>query len=301
MNRFRGFHAACLSPFASDLSIDLEPLGDYASLLSSDGIDGVFVCGTTGECPSLTLEERKELAQAWGTHARALGLALMVHVGSDCLADARDLACHASRIGADGVAAWAPSVFSPLDAGSLADFLGGIASAVPDLPFFYYHMPFMTGTRVSAAAVMEEARKSIPNFRGVKYASPDLAEWHRCRLRNDGSLDLLYGCDEALLGALGPGVDGMVGSTCNFMSSAYRAMVRAWELPRLELARSLQDRASELIEGFSPYGPQAAARILLRHRGLDLGTVRPPLRWPPEEWQERLVEEARRLGIFNGV
>src|SRR5690606_14641888 len=115
-----------------------------AKRLVRDGVSGSFVCGTTGESLSLTLDERKAVAEAW---RRSAGdrLKVIVHVGHTCQRDAAELARHAAQIGADAVAAMGPSFFRPPGVRELVDWCAGVAAAAGDLPFYYYHIPSMTG------------------------------------------------------------------------------------------------------------------------------------------------------------
>eukprot|EP01035_Chromulina_nebulosa_P062885 gene62885-86003_t len=109
-NRFRGLIAAPFTPFNADRSVNLNVIPAYARFLRANGVSAAFVCGTTGEGLSLTLEERLAIAEAW---VKAAQLPVIVHVGHTCLADARALTAHAAKIGAAAVSALAPMFFKP--------------------------------------------------------------------------------------------------------------------------------------------------------------------------------------------
>src|SRR6185436_16029031 len=87
-----GLIAAVHTPFHPDGTLNLAVVERQAEHLAGVGVQGVFICGTTGECHSLTTEERRQLAQRWSTVAPKAGLKWVVHVGSNILAEARALA-----------------------------------------------------------------------------------------------------------------------------------------------------------------------------------------------------------------
>src|SRR5947209_17091760 len=101
--RLTGLVAAPHTPLHADGSLNLAAIECQAQLLLETGVRGAFVCGTTGESHSLTVEERMQVAARWLQVAGGR-LPVVVHVGHNCLADARALAAHAQRIGADAIA-----------------------------------------------------------------------------------------------------------------------------------------------------------------------------------------------------
>src|SRR5262249_46387667 len=150
-----------------------------AALFRESGLRGVFVAGTTGEFPSLTLNERKALCERWMDVAGDT-LQVAVHVGDNCLANAIALAAHARQAGVAAVALAPPSYFKPATIKDLVDFCVPIAAQVEPLPFYYYHIPCMSGVRLSMSEFLYEARFRIPNLRGLKYSHDDLVDLQGC-------------------------------------------------------------------------------------------------------------------------
>jgi N-acetylneuraminate lyase len=159
--RFQGLVAAPFTPFHADGTVHEDAIDRQSERLIADGVDGAFVCGTTGEGPSLTTAERMLVASRWAGARRRLKL--FVHVGHSSAADARTLAAHAQSIGADAIACLAPFFFKPRTAGELAAFCRHVAAAAPDLPFYYYHIPSLTGVSLAMRDFLPEAvrRSSI--------------------------------------------------------------------------------------------------------------------------------------------
>ena len=121
MNRFqiKGLVAAAHTPFNADGTLHPSVVKKQAAHFANCDIKTVFICGTTGEAPSLTVGERQTLAKRWFDVAPAQKLQIVVHVGSNSLEDAKVLAGQAENLGAAAIAAFAPSYFKPEDVGQL--------------------------------------------------------------------------------------------------------------------------------------------------------------------------------------
>jgi N-acetylneuraminate lyase len=95
-SRIRGIVAATHTPFHADGSLNLAVVEAQAAHLLRNGVHYAFVSGTTGESHSLTLDERRQLTVRWTEVTRGSELKVIVHVGGNCLADARTLAAQAN-------------------------------------------------------------------------------------------------------------------------------------------------------------------------------------------------------------
>ena len=102
-----------LTPFDATGELNLAAVEPHAALLVRDGVAGVFVGGTTGEFPSLTFEERLAITARWAAALKGSAVRVVVHVGANCLTDAKQLAVHAQSVGAAAIAAVAPNYFKP--------------------------------------------------------------------------------------------------------------------------------------------------------------------------------------------
>lgn len=295
-----GLIAAPFTAMHGDGSVNLDMVPRQAEDLVQSGVSGVFICGTTGEGPSLTTEERMQLAVEW---RRAAGseLKVIVHVGHTSLLEAQRLAEHAQRIGADAVATMAPFFFKPAGVGDLVEFCAEVACAAPELPFYFYHIPSMTGVDVPMHDFLAEAAGRIPNLAGIKYTHEDLMDYSRCVGFDGGRFNLLFGRDEMLLAALTVGAEGAVGSTYNFAAPYYHEVIRAYRAGDLQAARSAQARANEVIAAFKQYGGLAAQKAIMRMIGVDCGPVRLPLRPLGCAEYEELKARLAELGFFQVV
>ncbi len=118
----RGLIAAPYTAMNEDFSINLDIIERQAESLITNGISGAFICGTTGEGLSLTVEERMKIAEKWVSVADGK-LNIIVHTGHTCLYDSMLLANHAKRIGADAIASVGPCYFKPNTVELLISFL----------------------------------------------------------------------------------------------------------------------------------------------------------------------------------
>jgi N-acetylneuraminate lyase len=293
-----GLVAAAFTPFDRREQIAFDRIPRYAALLVENGVGGVFVGGTTGEGMSLTLTERKRLAAAW-TAAASASLRVIVHVGHNCLADCREMAAHAEACGARGFAAIAPSFFRPAAVEDLVAWCKAVAEAAPRLPFYYYHMPAMTGVALPMVAFLEQAAERIPNLAGIKYTYEDLGEFAACRRFDGGRFDVLFGRDQILLSAVRAGARGAVGSTFNFAAPLYLAILRAAETGDDPRAAERQDLARRMIEACQAAGvcELAALKAVMDFAGFPCGPVRLPLRNLTDVQRDRLRAELGRLGF----
>ncbi len=292
--------AAPFTPFSADGSLNPEVVQQQAELLVAGGADGAFVCGTTGESMSLAVEERIELAKRW-VDAAASQLPVIVHVGHTALPDCRMLAAHAQQIGASAIAVMAPCFFKPAAVDDLVEFCRQVAAAAPGLPFYYYHIPGMTGVAVAMADFLRAADGKIPTLAGLKYSHNDLQDLSACLRLFDGRYEVLFGMDQILLAAMSLGVRGAVGSTYNCMTPLYRRIERSFADGDLEAAAREQARSMEFVSTCLGFGPAAFAafKAVMKVVGVDCGPVRPPLRRLSDEQYEQLREELKRIGFFG--
>jgi N-acetylneuraminate lyase len=274
-----GLIAAPFTPLRADGALNLDAIAPYARRLRDTGVVGGFVGGTTGEGMSLSLDERREVAARWVEVAPA-GFRVIVHVGHNALPDSRALAAHAQEIGADSIACLAPFFFRPADVAGLVEWCAQVAAAAPALPFYFYHMPSMTGVSFPMADFLRVAGSRIPTLAGIKYTFEDLEDFGRCLQFDGGRYDVLFGRDERLLSALALGARGAVGSTYNFAAPHYHRLIAASAAGDAAAAAALQAQAVEMIKLCVQSGahPIAAFKWLMRRVGIDCGPTRLPLR-----------------------
>ncbi len=276
MDRLTGLIAATFTPMHPDGSVDLAPVPAMVEGLLRNGITALYVCGSTGEGPSLTTEERERVAEAF-VAAAAGRLPVMVQVGHNSVEDARRLAAHAASIGADAISAVSPSYFIPEGVAALVETLGRVTDAAPDLPFYYYHIPRLSGVSLSPLAFLEAAPARMPSLAGVKFSCRDVEVMQACLAFDGGRFNILFGVDEMLLSGLAAGCHGAVGSTYNFLAPLYHEVMRRLAAGDLSGAQAHQLLAARMIAVILRRHANAGIKAAMTLAGVPCGPARLPL------------------------
>lgn len=296
-----GLVAATHTPLITDGSLNLAAIERQAEHLLRNRVTTAFIGGTTGESSSLTVPERLALAQRWSEVCRGTALRIVVHVGANCLADARTLAAQAQDLQATAISALAPSYFKPRSVTTLVDCCAEVASAAPDIPFYFYDIPSMTGVQLSMPDFLAQAIERVPTLVGIKFTNSDLMAFQRTQRAQGSRYDILWGVDEYLLAALALGARGAVGSSYNFAAPVYHRVISAFECGDFISAREEQFRSVQLIELLAGFGYMAAAKATMGFIGVDVGPPRLPNASLSAEDQQRLRTGLEQVGFFDWV
>ncbi|XP_035997219.1 N-acetylneuraminate lyase [Fundulus heteroclitus] len=298
--KLTGLLAATFTPFTAQGEVNLSVIGPYVDYLTEkQGVKGIFVNGTTGESMSLSVAERKVLAEEWCLRAKGRMDSVIVHVGCMSLKDSQDLARHAVEIGADGIAVISPSFFKPKTAEALRQFLQEVARAAPSLPFYYYQIPSFTGVNVPVRDVIENIEELIPSFRGVKFSGSDLLDFGQCVSYSQPHWSVLYGVDEQLLAALAMGANGAVGSTYNYMGCYVNQLISAFETGDLVKARTIQFKIQEVLGYAIRLGFDVGVnkQLMTEVSGLFLGPPRLPVMPCPPAHAQLIIKKYHSIFV----
>jgi N-acetylneuraminate lyase len=297
--RLVGLVAATHSPFHADGSLNLAVVENQAVHLTANSVAYAFIGGTTGECSSLTFEERHALTARWIEVTRGSELKVIVHVGSNCLADARALAAQAQELGAYAISAHPPCYFKPAGVVALVESMADIAAAAPLIPFYYYEIPSLTGVTFSPSEFLKQAADRIANLAGIKFASSNMMEYQFCRSFQNGAFDIPFGIDEMLLAALALGAGGAVGSTYNFAAPIYRRLIAAFRNGDFATANMEQFRSLRLVQTLASRGYMGSTKALMGMLGVAVGPARLPNSTLTSEQTNALQRELQELGAFD--
>lgn len=274
--RLAGLIAATYTPFSPDGSLNCTTIPSLVDHLLSQDLAGLYVCGSTGEGMSLTSDERIEVTASY-VRAVAGRVPVVAQVGHNSVKEAKQLASAAQDSGVAAISATCPSYFKVDDVSTLVACMAEIASGAPELPFYYYHIPALTGSTIDMISFLQQAKESIPNLAGLKYTDTRLHEFQQCLEQDGGGFDVVWGCDEMLLGALATGAKGAIGSTYNVAASLYGRIIDEFEQGSLTTAQSLQSLSIQLIRIMNRYPFHAAMKALLAMQGYPVGGCRLPM------------------------
>jgi N-acetylneuraminate lyase len=296
--RIEGLIAATFSTFNKDGSVNGSLIKPLVEKLVNDGVKGIYICGTNGEGPNLTVEERMQIAEEY---ARAIQkrILLLVHVGHSSIAESRKLAQHAQHIGADAISSVAAFYFKPDSVEMLVNCMAEIASAASHTPFYYYHIPVLTGVAMDLVEFLRLGEQRIPTLAGIKYTASTLHEYQACLNYKNGKYDILFGYDEMLLPALSVGARGAIGSTYTFAAPLYMDILDHFRQGRMKEAQEKQFHAIEMIRCLFKFSPIPTQKAIMKLMGMDLGPCRLPLPTLSEKQAEELKSSLNQVRFFE--
>jgi N-acetylneuraminate lyase len=300
--RLNGIIPAVFTPMHPDGSLNLAPVASIVDRLAAEGAAALYVCGSTGEGPSLTREERISVAEAY-IQAAAGRLPVVVQVGHDSLNEARILAAHAVSAGAHAISA-VPPVYYKIDSlDLLVACLQEICAAAPALPFYYYHIPRLTSVRIDVVELLKIADKKLPTLCGVKYSDFTIFELQACAALDGGRYNILFGSDEMLLSGLVGGAHGAVGTTYSFALPLYQRIYTAFQRGDLAEARRLQGLSVAMLRVINRYASPSnnlpPMKSVMKLIGEDCGPLRLPLPTLTPDQESLLRGELDSIGFFS--
>jgi N-acetylneuraminate lyase len=299
--RLKGLIAAPFTPMKKDGSLNLSVIGDYAQRLNSEGVKGVFVGGTTGEGYLMTEEERKQVLEAWLSHQEE-DFKVIAHVGATSYLQSAGLAKHAEQVGAFAVGAMGPSFFQPSRADELVGYCAKIAEEAPGLPFYYYHIPGMSGVNVSMKEFLTQASEAIPNLQGLKFTHFNLMEMQQCMMFGEGKYEIIHGYDEVLICGLVLGAQAAIGSTFNYMAPLYNRLIACVEEGDLSTARELQQYSVKVVEVLMKYrGGAIGGKAIQSLCGIECGPSRLPIQTLSGDEITQLKKDLEALTFFEVI
>lgn len=301
IKKTHGLIAAPYTGIKDNGEIDLRNVPQYAFHLMKMGVKGAFVAGTTGEGMFLGDMERLKLIEAW-TAQKKEGFRIIAHVGSTSLINSMAMAKESAKLGVDAIAIMGPPFMGPNRIEELVEFCTLVASSAPELPFYYYHMPVLSGVDLSMHEFLNKAKLKIPNLAGIKFTDNNLMDMSNCISLDNGKWDILHGYDELLIAGLAFGAKGAVGSTYNFLAPLYYGIIDDFERGNLVQAREKQRKSIEFISILIRYGGAiVAGKPLMAMIGIDCGPCRLPIKSLSNKEVGQLESDMENWGLFDMI
>ncbi len=271
-----GIVAAMVTPFTKNGEfVDFDKVGALAEGVLRTGVQGLFVCGTTGEGMLMTSEERKtvleEVLMAVGRRGK-----IIAHTGAMDTETAIELTIHAAESGAHASAVLAPP-FYPYDDRAIEQHFSAVATAAAGHPVFLYNIPGFARNKIALASVLRLAEKH-ENIIGIKDSSGDMVSLGKLLAAAPPRFVVMNGCDEFGHQALAAGASGAVSGTANAFGDLYVKLYEAAQKNDHAKARKFQRDLGRVCDVLTYGGTLAMFKAAMRLRGLDAGQVRPPQR-----------------------
>lgn len=296
--KINGLVAAPFTPMHEDGSINLSVIPAYHQFLKRNGVAGAFICGSTGEGPSMTLNEKKAVAEAWAAANKGdEEFKVILFLGGTCLEEAKELAKHAAVIGLNGTSLTAPYYFKPANIQQLAACCFEVADAAPELPFYYYHIPVLTGVRFPMIRLMELLHGKMKNFAGIKFTDEDIADYTQCIQFANGAYEILWGRDECILAAMSVGGRSGIGSTYNYAMPLYQRLIAAFDAGDKKAAVHYQNQSIEMISLLGKYGGMATGKNFMKSVGIDCGKFRLPFTNMSDEQYVQFKDDLKKINF----
>lgn len=292
---FKGLGTALITPFDEDGDVDFASLEKLVANQLDGGVDSIVVCGTTGEPPTLTDDERSQVIRSVVRQVNG-AIPVIAGTGSNCTATAAANSRKAEDLGADGVLVVTP-YYNKCTQSGLVEHYRAVAQATR-LPVIAYNVPGRTGVNLlpKTAARLTEVKGIV----GIKEASGNITQIIETSKAVRGSDIVLYsGDDAAALPIFAVGGQGLISVASNAVPAAVKELTDACLASDYATARDLQFRYQKLFGlmfcEVNPIPIKAACALL----GLCKPCMRLPLTEATPESTELIREELKALGFVK--
>jgi N-acetylneuraminate lyase len=283
----RGVMPALLTPFTAQQKIDSESLRRLVRFNIDQGVDGLYVGGSTGEAFLQSTQEREQVLEIVAEEAKGL-VTLIAHVGGISTHESQVLAVAAHRYGFDAVSAVTPFYY-PFSFNEHCDHYRAVIGESGGLPMVVYNIPALSGVKLNLEQI--NTLISLPGVGALKQTSGDLYEMEKIR-RAHPDLVLYNGYDEIFASGLLAGADGGIGSTYNVMGWRYMAIKKAVQEGDVQRARHLQSECNKVIDLLIKVGVFRGLKTILHY--MDVLAV-PLCRRPFAPVDEQYLPELKAL------
>ena len=278
---FAGMYTALLTPLTNERALNVPMAQKLLLHLLSQGLDGAYVAGTTGEGMRLPFETRRKLVEVL-LEVLPKDKRLFVHVGTPDVRDAISLAEHAAKQGAHAISSLPPALGSE----AVMSYYTELARNSP-LPLIVYYFP------KAAPAAFQKPQElldicDLPNVAGVKFT--DFNVYLLNQLVNRGKL-VFNGYDEALASGLLMGAQGGIGTTYNALGPVVLELANAAKRGDWERARILQSGVNRVLDIYFRYPFFPAVRESVRQLGFDCGPMASGEDFESESQRQKFIED----------
>lgn len=288
-----GIYAAAITPMTDSGELNIDSLKEYVRWQKTRGLEGLYVCGSSGEGLLLSLEERKRLLE---TIIREVDgdFPVIAHVGTIRTADVIDLAQHAAAAGAAAVSMIPPYYYSF----SLKEIIGYYQDVMKatDIPTIIYNIPAFTGVSFNVSNSRELFED--PQLLGIKHTSMNLYDLERMK---NSYPDKVYfnGYDEIFLSGLAAGCNAAVGTTVNLFNREFKQIRKLYLEGEMQQAAAIQTKINDAIETFVSVGIFNAVKYAFTLMGIDCGSCRKPFIALTEEGKAQVEMTMKSMDLLD--
>jgi 4-hydroxy-tetrahydrodipicolinate synthase len=291
MMTFQGLMTALVTPF-DDGSVDEQQYRSLVARQLDSGIDGLVPCGTTGEAPTLSVDEHVEIVR-WTMEEAGGRVPVLAGIGSNSTATAIATGRAVEALGVQGVLATAPYYNKPTQEGLFQHFKA-IADAL-SVEVCIYDVPGRSVVHVEPATI--ERLAVIENITCVKDATGDMANATDLRRRLGDSLSLLSGDDFTTLPFLALGGHGVISVASNVVPAQMKSLVDAARAGDLAKARNMSETLFPLFRDLFIESNPIPCKAAMSRMGLLRDELRLPMTRMSDGKRSQLMETMASLGL----
>lgn len=289
---FTGVGTALITPFKADGSLDESAIVRLARRQIAAGVHVLVPCGTTGETPTLSMDERRRVIELVVAEAGGRALVLAGAGGYDTR-EVIHMAAMVKAAGADGILSVTPYYNKPTPEGLYQHYKAIAAST--DLPIIVYNVPGRTGCNIDPATLVRLA--GIPNIIGVKEASGNISQIADICHSVPPDFIVMSGDDAITLPLMALGGHGIISVASNEVPAEMVQMVEAFERGALADARHWHNKLLPLMQiNFVESNP-GPVKFAMAAMGLCEEVFRLPVVSPRPASQEKILAIMRDLGL----
>jgi len=291
--KIEGIITALLTPFTEEGDVYEEALHELVEFQVKTGVHGLYPCGTVGEGPTMSTEQRKRVAEIVVDEVKAR-IPVIVHIGAINTTITVELAKHAEEVGADALGCVTPYYYT-LDDNAIMKHYRHVAEAVR-IPIFVYNIPHRTNINVTPDLMVKLAK--LPNIVGIKDSSRDFTQLCEYIEKLGKGVTVICGTDAFMIPALFVGAKGAISAVSNVFPELLVDSYDAYKKGNYEKAMALQHKITAARRVLSKPAI-APLKEALKMRRFKAGTVKNPLRPMTEEETIKLRDSLMGLGLIR--
>jgi 4-hydroxy-tetrahydrodipicolinate synthase len=263
-----------VTPFDAAGALDLDTARRLAAALFDSGSEGLVVCGTTGESPTLSTREKLDLFEATVDVAHARGATIIAGTTTYNTAESIELSREAAHLGVDGILGTVPYYNNPPQEGLFQHFRA-IARAV-DLPVVLYNIPSRSPRNMESGTTLRLARE-VSNIVGVKEASANFKQIGEIIRDAPDGFRVWSGNDGDILTILALGGYGVVSVAAHLVGKQIAELISAFGAGDTHRAADLHHRLMPLVDALFVTSSPIPLKYALARVGMPVGETRLPL------------------------
>lgn len=287
---FKGCATAIVTPFNENNNIDFDEFKKIVNFQIDNEVNGIVVCGTTGEAATMSAEEKEELIK-YCVKVVNKRVPVIAGVGSNNTQNVLLSEQYAQKVGVDGLLIVTPYYNKTTQNGIIEHYK--IIAQNTDLPIILYNVPGRTGVDIKPDTYLELSK--IKNIVATKEASGDISKILKIRNLCGDELNIYSGNDDQIIPILSLGGIGVISVLSNVAPQYTTKMIEYYFNKNIQQAENMQIKATKLINSLFKEVNPIPIKALMNSFGFKCGKTRLPLIECSEELQKELIYNLKEL------